>query len=63
MEASPDLLPDADALMWAQVSLVSLAWLGLRCFQDAGVFRPLDVGPGSDGSPLLYVKVKLQVKV
>lgn len=39
MEASPDLLPDGGALMWAQVSLVSPAWLGLRWCQDAGTFR------------------------
>lgn len=58
MEASPDLLPDADALMWAQVSRVSPARLGLHCFQDADVFGPLDVGPGSVGPPLLFVKVK-----
>lgn len=63
MEAFPDLLPDGDALMWTQVSLVSPAWLGLCYSQDTGMFRPLNVGPGSDGPPLHYVKVKLQVKV
>lgn len=40
MEASPDLLPDGGALMWAQVSLVSPVWLGLRWCQDAGALRP-----------------------
>lgn len=46
--------------MWAQVSLVSPAWLGLCCFQDAGMFRPLR--PGSDGPPPLHVKVTLRVE-
>lgn len=36
MEASPDLLPDGGALMWARVSLVSPVWSGLRWCQDAG---------------------------
>lgn len=40
MEASPDLLPDGGALMWARVSLVSPVWLGLRWCQDAGALRP-----------------------
>lgn len=40
MEASPDLLPDGGALMWAQVSLVSPVWLNLRWCQDAGARRP-----------------------
>lgn len=43
MEASPDLLPDGGALMWAQVSLVSPAWLGLCWCQDAA-FRALRPG-------------------
>lgn len=40
MEASPDLLPDGGALMWAQVSLVSPVWLGLPWCQDAGALKP-----------------------
>lgn len=40
-EASPDLLPDGGALMWAQISLVSPAWLGLSSCQDVGTFRAL----------------------
>lgn len=51
MEASPDLLPDGGALMWARVSLVSPAWLGLRWCQDAGAFRATS-DPGCDGRPL-----------
>lgn len=41
MEASPDLLPDGGALMWARVSLVSPAWLGLCWCQDASASRAL----------------------
>lgn len=41
MEASTDLLPDEGALMWAQVSLVSPAWLGPCWCQDVGALRAL----------------------
>lgn len=37
--ASPDLLPDGGALMWARISLVSPVWLGLHWCQDASTFR------------------------